>query len=157
MTIMFFSVLIQIVGRYFFRVTPIWTEELSRQLMVVFCFIGMAIGVRDKIHIALTFIVNSLNRKAILAIEILGKMLLIMMGIMMSVFMGPFFIILRYNRLPATGIPAGWRFAFPTAVGVLIALIALYQIYDHIKYGTDEDQKQRQLAEAEKAAKESAS
>ena len=148
LALMFFAVMIQIVGRYFFRVTPGWTEEVARQLMILFCFIGMAIGVKNKGHIALTFFVDSLGRKPRLAIETCGKAFLAVMGIMMSINMGPFFTILRYNRLPGTGMPVGWRFIFPTAVGILIALIAVYQIYDHFKYGTDEEQKQKQLEDA---------
>jgi TRAP-type C4-dicarboxylate transport system permease small subunit len=67
----------------------------------------------------------------------------------MSSFMGPYFTILRYNRLPGSGIPAGYTYVFPTAVAVLISLIALYQLYDHFKYGTDDEQKlsQKKLKE----------
>jgi TRAP-type C4-dicarboxylate transport system permease small subunit len=152
-------VMIQIIGRYFFRVTPGWTEEVARQFMILFSFIGIAIGVRDKGHISLTVFVDTvMSLKPKLVVEIFGKVLIVILGIMMSINMGPFFTMLRYNRLPGTGMPVGWRFVFPTAVGVLIALIAIYQIYEHFKYGTDEEQKQMQLAEAaEKAAKESAS
>ena len=156
-------VMIQVVGRYFFKSTPGWTEEVARQLMILFSFIGMAIGVRNKGHIALTvFVDNVLGKKPklVLFIEICGKALIVAMGIMMSINMRPFFTILRYNRLPGTGMPVGYIYVFPTAVGVLISLIALYQIYDHFKYGTDEEQKQTEnalLEAAEKAVKESAS
>ncbi|MCL2380645.1 MAG: TRAP transporter small permease [Treponema sp.] len=148
LALMFCAVMIQIVGRYFFRVTPGWTEEIARQLMILFSFIGMAIGVKNKGHIALSVFVDSIGRRPRLVIETCGKTLIVIMGIMMSINMGPFFTILRYNRLPGTGMPVGWRFVFPTAVGILIALIAAYQIYDHFKYGTDEEQKRKQLEDA---------
>jgi TRAP-type C4-dicarboxylate transport system permease small subunit len=135
--------MIQVVGRYFFRSTPGWTEEVARQLMILFSFIGIAIGVRDKIHIALSFFVETvMGRKAKLIVETWGKILIFVMGIMMSMQMGPFFTILRYNRLPGTGMPVGYTYVMPTAVGILLSLIAIYQIYDHIKYGLDEEQKQ---------------
>jgi TRAP-type C4-dicarboxylate transport system permease small subunit len=133
-------VVIQVVMRYFFSNTPGWTEEMARQLMILFCFIGIAVGVRDKIHIALTIITDRAFKKIRLPLEILGKALVCVMGIMMSINMGPYFTKLRYNTLPGTGIPVGYEYAFPTAVGVLVALIAVYQIYEHCKYGTDEDQ-----------------
>ena len=145
---MFVSVMVQVVGRYFFRVTPPWTEELARQLMVVFAFIGIAIGVKNKIHIAISFFVEGMPRTPKLVVETCGKFLVLVMGIMISVQMRPFFVLLRYNRMPGTGMPVWWRFIIPTAVGVLIALISLYQIYDHLKYGTDEDQKKKLLEEA---------
>ena len=148
LAVMFVSVMIQITGRYFFRNTPGWTEEFSRQLMVVFCFIGLAIGVRNKSHIAIGFFVGKMPRTPQWIIETSGKILIALMGIMMSMQMGPFFTVLRYNRLPGTGMPVGWTFVIPTLVGILVALVALYQIYDHFKYGTDEEQKQKLLDEA---------
>jgi TRAP-type C4-dicarboxylate transport system permease small subunit len=133
-------VAIQVVLRYFFNNAPGWSEELARQFMILFCFIAMALGVRDKIHIALTIITDRLLKKIKLPLELLGKVLICIMGIMMSINMGPYFTKLKDNRLPGTGIPVGYEYFFPTAVGVLIALIAVYQIYDHFKYGTDEEQ-----------------
>jgi TRAP-type C4-dicarboxylate transport system permease small subunit len=134
-------VLIQVTGRYVFSNTPGWSEELARQFMIIFSFIGIVIGVRYKIHIALTVVVDNLNKKARLPIEIFGKILILLLGIMMSVNMGPYFTRLKYNRLPGTGLPVGWMYVIPTAMGVLLALIAAYQIYDHFKSGTDEEQK----------------
>jgi TRAP-type C4-dicarboxylate transport system permease small subunit len=136
-------VTLHVVLRYFFKSAPGWSEELARQFMILFCFIAMALGVRDKIHIALTIIVDRGLKKFTLPLEITGKVLLLIMGIMMSINMGPYFTKLKYNRLPGTGIPVGYEYLFPTAVGVLIALIAVYQIYDHFKYGTDEGQRKQ--------------
>jgi len=131
----------QVIMRYFFNDAPGWTEEIARQLMILFCFIAMVLGVRDKIHIALTMIAERLLKRFLLPLEVLAKVLIFILGIMMSCFMGPYFTKLRYNRLPATGIPVGWEYLIPTAMGVLMSLVALYQIYDHFKYGTDEAQK----------------
>ena len=83
-------VLVQVIGRYVFSNTPSWSEEMARQFMIAFSFIGIAIGVRDKIHIALTFIVDLGLRKIRLSLEIFGKMLIVVLGIMMSINMGPY-------------------------------------------------------------------
>ena len=144
------AVMVQVTGRYVFRVTPGWSEEMARQFMIIFSFIGMLIGVRDKIHIAMTVVVDFLLKRIRLAIEIFGKILVAALGIMMSINMGLLFRVLRYNRLPGTGLPILWIYVFPTAVGILIALVVIYQIYDHLKYGTDE--KQAEAAEATSAA-----
>lgn len=146
-------VMIQVIGRYVFHNTPGWSEEMARQFMILFSFIGIAIGVRDKIHISLTVFVDSMGRIPRLAIETMGKLLVLLLGIMMSINMGPYFTILKYNKLPGTGMPVGWIYAFPTAVGILIALLALYQIYDHIKFGTDEEQKKLKNNSNQGAAK----
>jgi TRAP-type C4-dicarboxylate transport system permease small subunit len=149
------SVFVQVTGRYVFSKSPAWTEEMARVFMIIFSFIGIAIGVRDKIHIGLTVVVDSLNRKIRLPIEIFSKLLVILLGIMMSVNMGLLFRMLQYNRLPGTGLPILVIYAFPTAIGVLLALIAAYQIYDHFRFGTDEEQalaKEAATAEPAEAA-----
>jgi hypothetical protein len=46
--------------------------------------------------------------------------------------------------------PVGFQYLVPTAMGVLTALVALYQIYDHFKYGTDEQQKALEQSPEEK-------
>ena len=138
---MLVTVLFHVIMRYFFGNAPGWGEEIARQFMVVFAFIGVALGVRDKIHIALTIVAEGPLKKILLPIEIFVKFLIFVLGIMMSSFMGPYFTILRYNRLPGSGIPVGYVYLVPTVVGVFVSLIALYQIYDHFKYGTDEQQK----------------
>ncbi|MDR3284165.1 MAG: TRAP transporter small permease subunit, partial [Treponema sp.] len=53
----------QVVMRYFFNKAPGWTEEIARQLMILFCFIAMSLGVRDKVHIALTIVADRLLKK----------------------------------------------------------------------------------------------
>ena len=144
-------VMLNVIMRYFFHNAPGWGEEVARQLMIVFVFIGFALGVRDKLHIALTVVVNTFFKKFILPIEIFNKFLTFCLGIMMSVFMGPYFRILRFNRLPGTGLPVGYIYLVPTAVGILISLLAIYQIYDYFKYGTDAQQKALEEKEEIKA------
>jgi len=138
---MLVTVLVHVTMRYFFHNAPGWGEELARQFMVVFAFIGIALGVRDKLHIALTLVAEGPLKKILLPIEIFVKCLILILGIMMSSFMGPYFTKLKDNRLPGTGIPVGFQYLVPTIIGILVSLIALYQIYDHFKYGTDEEQK----------------
>ena len=145
---MLLIVLYNIIMRYFFANAPRWAEEIARQCVVVFAFIGMALGVRDKIHISLSFFVERLLKRFTLPIEIFNKFLVFCLGIMMSIFMGPYFTILRYNRLPGSGLPVGYIYVFPTAAGILVSLISLYQIYDHFKHGTDENQKNQEKKEA---------
>jgi TRAP-type C4-dicarboxylate transport system permease small subunit len=138
-------VTIQIVSRYIFSNSPRWTEELARQFMIVFSFIAMALGVRDKLHISVTIVAERLLKKILLPVEVLDKVLIVALGIMMSVFMGPYFTKLKGNILPGSGIPVGYQYLIPTCVGVVMSLVAIYQIYDHLKYGTDERQREIHL------------
>lgn len=51
MTIALFG---QIIARYFFQTGVIWTDELSRFLMVSMVFLGAAVATRDKSHITVS-------------------------------------------------------------------------------------------------------
>ena len=147
---MFVTVFYNVIMRYFFHNSPGWAEEIARQFMVLFAFIGVALGVRDKLHIALTIFAERALKKILLPLEIFDKLLIFLLGIMMSIFMGPYFTMLKSNRLPGSGIPVGYTYVVPTIIGVLVSLISLYQIYDHLKLGTDEQQKE--LEKKEEAA-----
>ena len=144
---MFVTVFYNVIMRYFFHNSPGWAEEIARQFMVLFAFIGVALGVRDKLHIALTIFAERALKKILLPVEIFGKVLIFILGIMMSIFMGPYFTMLRYNRLPGSGIPVGYTYVIPTIIGILVSLVSLYQIYDHLKHGTDEQQKESEKKE----------
>lgn len=130
----------QVIMRYFFAKAPGWGEEVARQLMIFFGFIAMVLGVRDKIHVCLSIIAEKPLHKILLPLEIFGKFLILVLGVMMCAFMGPYFVLLKYNKLPATGLPVGFEYLTPTLMGGLMALVAVYQIYDHFKSGTDEQQ-----------------
>ena len=144
---MFVTVFYNVIMRYFFHNSPGWAEEMARQFMVLFAFIGVALGVRDKLHIALTIFAERALKRVLLPLEIFDKFLILILGIMMSIFMGPYFTMLKSNRLPGSGIPVGYTYVVPTMIGILVSLIALYQIYDHIRRGTDEQQKELEKKE----------
>lgn len=60
-----------VVSRYGFNYTPIWSEELSRFLVVWSIFIGVAIGVRKNQHIGVDALIRFLPHRLLLASEVL--------------------------------------------------------------------------------------
>jgi len=61
--VMVIVVLLQIFARYVIRVSIPWTEELARYLLILITFIGGALAIRDKQHIAVTAIIDKLPKK----------------------------------------------------------------------------------------------
>jgi C4-dicarboxylate transporter DctQ subunit len=61
----------QVISRYFFEYTPIWSEELSRFLVVWSIFIGVSIGVRENKHIGVDALIRFLPPKLKVAFECL--------------------------------------------------------------------------------------
>lgn len=57
------TVTIEVVLRYLFGLSLIFTEELSRYLMVWFVFLGSAIAIRDGSHIKITVLVKHFSHK----------------------------------------------------------------------------------------------
>ncbi|UCF92279.1 MAG: TRAP transporter small permease [Desulfobacterales bacterium] len=53
----------EVVLRYVFKHSLIFTEELSRYLMVWIVFLGSALAIRDKAHIRINILVKRLNPK----------------------------------------------------------------------------------------------
>ncbi len=53
----------EVVMRYMFKHSLIFTEELSRYLMVWIVFLGSALAIRDKAHIRINVLVKRLNPK----------------------------------------------------------------------------------------------
>jgi len=72
-----------VVSRYGFNYTPIWSEELSRFLVVWSIFIGVAIGVRKNQHIGVDALIRFLPHKLLLVSEVLLNLIgVVVIGIL---------------------------------------------------------------------------
>lgn len=71
----------QVISRYFFHYTPLWSEELSRYLIVWSIFIGVSVGVRENKHIG----VDALIRFLPPTLKVAGECLLNLIGIVVVV------------------------------------------------------------------------
>ena len=54
------SICLQVVARYLFKFSPIWSEELSRLLLIWTVMIGSALSVRDGVHIRVDVLLSPL-------------------------------------------------------------------------------------------------
>lgn len=62
--VMVIVVLLQVIFRYVMRISVPWTEEFARYLLILITFVGGALAIRDKQHIAVTAIIDKLPKKA---------------------------------------------------------------------------------------------
>jgi TRAP-type transport system small permease protein len=58
--LMIAALMLQVVARYVLQVSIPWTEEVSRYLLVLMTFVGAALALRDRQHIAITFLLDRL-------------------------------------------------------------------------------------------------
>ncbi|PTN31775.1 TRAP transporter small permease [Desulfonatronum sp. SC1] len=114
LTTMLVVITLQIVFRVFFQALP-WSEELSRYLLVWTTFLGATMAYRRGVHIAVTFLVNSLP-------ALLGRMVRIA-GILVSlIFFGTaMFYAVRYMQLQSFQVTASLRLPMPYVYAVMPA------------------------------------
>lgn len=125
---------VQVFCRYVLGFSISWVEEVSLLLMVWFSFIAMAIGVKNKLHIAIELFTmwlpqqikrQIISRIADISIIIIG-FVLIYYGI----------LLVQYgllSTLPATGLPAAAGYIFVPVTGVLITYDALMDLLGFAK------------------------
>ena len=105
---------LQIVFRVFFQALP-WSEELSRYLLVWTTFLGATMAYRRGVHIAVTFLVNSLP-------ALLGRMVRIAGVLASLVFFGTaLFYAVRYMQLQSFQVTASLRLPMPYVYAVMPA------------------------------------
>ena len=138
----------QVISRYIFEYTPIWSEELSRFLVVWSIFIGVAIGVRKNQHIGVDAIIRFLPHRLKLASEVLLNLIgVVVIGIL--IFNSFEFIqhTREYEQLsPAMRIPMYIPYI---AMPVGLSLSIIHFIHNIIKLFTIPDQPEQALYSSE--------
>jgi TRAP-type transport system small permease protein len=97
------ALLLQVFARYVAKVSIPWTEEISRYLLVLLTFTGAAVAVRDRQHIAITFLLDRLPEVPRLCTSLVFDVLaMLFMG---AVFRGSLNMIRLTWETPAGTIP----------------------------------------------------
>lgn len=137
-----------VISRYGFNYTPIWSEELSRFLVVWSIFIGVAIGVRKNQHIGVDALIRFLPHKLKLASEVLLNLIgVVVIGIL--VFNSLEFIqhTREFEQLsPAMRIPMYIPYI---AMPVGLSLSIIHFIHNIVKLFTIPDQAEQAIYSSE--------
>ena len=132
MSLMLVIIFMQIISRYIFGYTFEWSEELARFLFVWVVFIGSALIIGDKGHMAVTLLSGKLNGTIagtilnlfIKVCSLAFILLLITQGSKMAKTM-------MFQTAPALGIPMGIVYAIIPISGLLMLL---YLVQDVISF-----------------------
>jgi TRAP-type C4-dicarboxylate transport system permease small subunit len=101
--LMILALLLQVVARYVLQVSIPWTEEVSRYLLVLMTFVGAALALRDRQHIAITFLLDRLSPPHRLWVDLLFNVLIMLF--LGAVFRGSVQMIELTWETPAGTIP----------------------------------------------------
>lgn len=118
----------QVWGRYVLNDTPVWSERLSLLLMNYYILLAAAIGVRERFHLGLVFVKDSLPPRARYVTEILINLLVGGFGAAMVWYGGQMAWTTWGHVIPTLGLPTGASYLpFPIA-GTLIVLFSVQHI-----------------------------
>ena len=127
--IIFASVLLQIFLRYLLNFPLTWSEELSRYLFIMVCFLGWTLATRNKSHIKINFILDALPQKIRFTVKIFVQMLVLVFAAAL-VYLGSR---MTYRSIDVPSITLFFGFAYIYAfVPISGAIILFYTILETI-------------------------
>jgi TRAP-type C4-dicarboxylate transport system permease small subunit len=97
------ALMLQVLARYVLHVSIPWTEEVSRYLLVLMTFVGAALALRDRQHIAITFLLDRLPNTQRIWMDLLFNVLIMLF--LGAVFRGSVRMIQLTWETPAGTIP----------------------------------------------------
>jgi TRAP-type C4-dicarboxylate transport system permease small subunit len=126
---MILIVTVQVITRKLFNFVLYWSEEVTLLLLVWFSFLGIAIGFREKLHLAIDSLTSKFpdkfNRvldKVIYACTFAFGVYLVEKGI-------EFTILMNGSTLPATKLPNSSIYIIMPITGVMICVYTLLQFF----------------------------
>jgi TRAP-type C4-dicarboxylate transport system permease small subunit len=129
----FCVVLAGILSRFVFHVSLSWNIEVSVTLMIWMTFIGIAVGVRDRVHVAFELLEDKLSGRWLVLVSLV-QMLLMGFLLVALAWGGWQFMQLGLNQTTPSGIPQWISFAaIPagSALGLVHLLAHAWDIAAH--------------------------
>ena len=117
---------VAVVCRYAFNNSLVWSEELTRYLFIWIVFLGAAVGVRRRAHIAIDVFMGRLGPLGDSLLTLLERLATVAFAALVGIPGWAFVRIGMSNLSPALEIPMGYVYAAPVVGSVLIALYALH-------------------------------
>jgi len=122
----------QVVARYALGNSLTWSEEVGRHIFVWLTFLGAALAVRTKGHVALDMLVNHLPRKLQVAVLGLGHLVMMIFAAVL-IYAGVYMITLGSRQMSAAlQIPMKYIYIILPISGVLIIFYLLKSLYDAV-------------------------
>ena len=120
----------QVVARYALGNSLTWSEEVGRHIFVWMTFLGAALAVRTKAHVALDLLVDHMPRKLQVAVLGLGHIVMIIFAAVL-IYAGVYMITLGSRQMSAAlQIPMKYIYIILPISGVLIIFYLLKSLCD---------------------------
>ena len=116
---------IAVVCRYVLNSSLTWSEEFTRYLFIWIVFLGAAISVRRRAHIAVDVFVGRLSPLGDRVLSLIERLATIAFALLVGIPGWAFVVIGMSNLSPALEIPMGFVYLAPVVGSVLIVIYAL--------------------------------
>lgn len=129
LSVMVLIVTWQVFSRYVLNTTPRWSEEITLVLMVWISFIGIAIGVRERLHIALEILARRLPEYVQVWLQRAISILTFLFGLALITQGWQFIEVAHFSTMPATGLPSSVLYAMVPISGIAVCIYTLLQVF----------------------------
>lgn len=115
----------QVFARFALNASPRWASEVALLLLAWVGLLGIAIGIREHAHIAVSVVVDRLPERLQRLADHLGSLLMLLFGVYLVVQGTEFTRLMHSSTLPGSGLPNSLLYAAMPTAGVLICVYSL--------------------------------
>lgn len=123
-----FGVILAVFLRYFFSLSYGWFEEFLTMLFVYINFLGAAICIREKQHIAITLLIDSFPKKIRVVFAIGIQLVIIAVSVFLTIYSSRWIASVGSTPSPSSGIPFGYFYAIVPVSSIISIFYAVIDI-----------------------------
>ncbi|WP_042460664.1 TRAP transporter small permease [Neobacillus dielmonensis] len=125
--VMIVIVTLQVFTRKLFNYVISWSEEVTLLLLCWFSFMGIAIGVREKLHLSIESFTEKLPPFVLKVIDKIVLLATIAFGLYLLKYGWDFTVLMKDSTLPATKLSNSWAYAVMPITGFMMIVYAFLQ------------------------------
>ncbi|WP_284037382.1 TRAP transporter small permease [Neobacillus sp. 114] len=125
---MIIIVTLQVFTRKLFNFVLFWSEEVTLLMLCWFSFMGIAIGVREKLHLAIESFTTKLPPAAINVIDKVVSLATMAFGYYLLKYGWDFTVLMSESTLPATKLSNAWEYGVMPITGFMMIIYAFLQL-----------------------------
>lgn len=122
-------VFMQVVTRKIFNFVFFWSEEITLLSLTWFCFIGIAIGFRERLHLAMDMIESFTPKIIITILDRIIDICVFGLGVYLVIKGWEYCRLMSESTLPATEMPNSIQYYVVPITGVLTCVYSGLQLF----------------------------
>lgn len=126
---MILIVVMQVFTRKLLNFVFFWSEEVTLLLLVWFSFMGMAIGFREGLHLAMDTIDAFLPPGLVKVLDKIIDVSTFVFGLYLIIQGFDFTVLMSESTLPATKLPTSVQYAVMPVSGIMVCFYSAFQFF----------------------------